>query len=67
MRLAPIGFAADLRLPAPAQEMDGMSGSDMVQTAQNAAKLTVLSGRRKVSEVDLRHALSEAHDRHASR
>ncbi|MCF3652462.1 AAA family ATPase [Synoicihabitans lomoniglobus] len=67
LTLAPIGIETDLPLTALAREMDGMSGSDVVHAAQSAAKLTVLSGRRKVSESDIRHALAEAHERHVSR
>lgn len=67
MTLCPIGIEADLPLTALAREMDGMSGSDVVHAAQSAAKLTVMSGRRKVSECDLRNALAEAHERHESR
>ena len=64
--LAPIGIEAAAPLATLAREMDGMSGSDVVHAAQSAAKLTVLSGRRKVSETDLRHAMAEAHERHES-
>lgn len=51
-----------------AREMDGMSGSDVVRVGQNAAKHTVLEGRKKVGVADLRHALGEVHERqqHAS-
>jgi ATP-dependent 26S proteasome regulatory subunit len=67
MTLAPIGIEQDLPLTELAQEMDGMSGSDVVHAAQSAAKLAVLGGRRKVVEADVRQALSEAHERHESR
>lgn len=46
-----------------AGEMDGMSGSDVVRVGQNAAKHTVLDGRKRVGVADLRHALSEVHER----
>lgn len=47
-----------------AQAMDGRSGSDLVQVAQNAAKHGVLEGRHRVTEADLRHALAEIQERH---
>ena len=47
-----------------AQAMDGMSGSDVVHVAQNAAKHCVLEGRRRVGEADIRHALAEVQERH---
>jgi SpoVK/Ycf46/Vps4 family AAA+-type ATPase len=47
-----------------AQAMDGMSGSEVVHVAQNAAKNCVLEGRHKVGEGDIRHALTEVHERH---
>jgi SpoVK/Ycf46/Vps4 family AAA+-type ATPase len=43
--------------------MDGMSGSEVVQVAQNAAKHSVLEGREIVSEQDIRSALAEVHER----
>lgn len=65
--LAPIGIESKLALSSLAGEMDGMSGSDVVHIARSAAKLSVLSGRKRVSESDLREALVEAHERHHSR
>lgn len=47
-----------------AQGMDGMSGSELVHIAQNAAKHSVLEGRRSVGEADIRHALQEVQERH---
>ena len=47
-----------------AQAMDGMSGSEVVHVAQNAAKHCVLEGRRRVSEGDVRHTLAEVQERH---
>ena len=47
-----------------AQAMDGMSGSEVVHIAQNAAKHSVLEGRRSVGEADIRHALGEVQERH---
>ena len=47
-----------------AQAMDGMSGSEVVHVAQNAAKRCVLEGRRSVGEADIRHALGEIQERH---
>ncbi len=44
--------------------MDGMSGSEVVHVAQNAAKLCVLEGRDQVIEQDIQHALTEVQDRH---
>jgi ATP-dependent 26S proteasome regulatory subunit len=46
-----------------AQQMDGMSGSEVVHVAQNAAKHCVLEGRRRISETDIRHALGELQER----
>ena len=46
-----------------AQEMDGMSGSEVVHVAQNAAKHCVLEGRRQMTEADIRHALGELQER----
>lgn len=64
--LASIGTEQGLPFDALAQEMDGMSGSDVVHAAQSAAKLAVLAGKRKVAEKHLRQALTEAHERHLS-
>lgn len=47
-----------------ARSMDGMSGSDVVHVAQNAAKHCVLEGRCRVTEEDIQHALSEVQERH---
>ncbi len=47
-----------------AQAMDGMSGSEVVHIAQNAAKHSVLESRRSVGEADIRHALAEIQERH---
>ncbi len=47
-----------------AREMDGMSGSEVVQAGQNAAKLSVLEGHTKVNAIDIRNALGEIHERH---
>jgi SpoVK/Ycf46/Vps4 family AAA+-type ATPase len=47
-----------------AQAMDGMSGSEVVHVAQNAAKQGVLEGRRRVAEGDVRRALAEVQERH---
>ena len=65
--LSPIGKEPKLSLEVLAAEMDGMSRSDVVHVAQSAAKLAVLAGRKRVSENDLRQALTEAHERHSSR
>jgi SpoVK/Ycf46/Vps4 family AAA+-type ATPase len=46
-----------------AQSMDGMSGSEVVHIAQNAAKHSVLEGRRQVTESDIRYALAEIQER----
>lgn len=64
--LAPIGIESKLPMENLAHEMDGMSGSDVVHVAQSAAKLAVLGGRKRVSEGDLRQALTEAHERHTN-
>lgn len=47
-----------------ASAMDGMSGSEVVHVAQNAAKHCVLEGRVQVSETDIRHTLAEIQERH---
>ncbi len=47
-----------------ARAMDGMSGSEVVHIAQNAAKHSVLESRRSVGEADIRHALAEIQERH---
>lgn len=62
--LESIGTEPKLPIQALAQEMDGMSGSDIVHVAQSAAKLAVLAGRKRVSEGDFRQALAEAQERH---
>ena len=56
----------DKRLPwkAIAHEMDGMSCSEVAQIGQNAAKHTILEGRKKVTAQDVRFALDEIHERH---
>lgn len=64
--LSSMGIEPKLSLRGLAGEMDGMSGSDVVHVAQNAAKLAVFGGRKKVSGADLRLALAEAHERHHS-
>jgi ATP-dependent 26S proteasome regulatory subunit len=46
-----------------ARAMDGMSGSEVVHIAQNAAKHSVLEGRRSVGEADIRRALTEILER----
>lgn len=46
------------------REMDGMSCSEVTQIGRNAAKHAVLDGRKKVTEDDLRFALTEIHERH---
>ena len=46
-----------------AQAMDGMSGSEVVHVAENAAKHAVLEGHREVSGSDIRFALAEAQER----
>lgn len=62
--LESIGTEPKLPIQTLAQEMDGMSGSDVVHVAQSAAKLAVLAGRKRVSEDDFRQALAEAQERH---
>lgn len=47
-----------------ARAMEGMSGAEVVQVAQNAAKHTILELRQKVVEADIRFALSEIYERH---
>jgi SpoVK/Ycf46/Vps4 family AAA+-type ATPase len=47
-----------------ARAMDGMSGSDVVHIAKNAAKHCVLEGRGQVAEPDILHSLAEIQERH---
>ena len=47
-----------------ARELDGMSGSDVVRVSQNAAKYSILDGRKRVSDSDIRLAFAEIHERH---
>jgi ATP-dependent 26S proteasome regulatory subunit len=44
--------------------MDGISCSDVVSVAQNAAKHTVMDGRDTVTEDDVRHAIHELLEQH---
>ena len=60
--LSPMEKEATIGWREIAQAMDGMSGSEVVHVAQNAAKHCVLEGRRRVSEADIRHALAEAQE-----
>jgi SpoVK/Ycf46/Vps4 family AAA+-type ATPase len=60
--LSPMEKDATISWRELAQSMDGMSGSEVVHVAQNAAKHCVLEGRRRVSEADIRHALAEAQE-----
>ncbi|MCX6968505.1 MAG: ATP-binding protein [Verrucomicrobia bacterium] len=46
-----------------ARDMDGMSCSEVVQVGQNAAKHSVLEGRKTISAEDIRFALDEIHER----
>lgn len=46
-----------------ASAMDGLSGSEVVRVAQNAAKHGVLEGRQFISGSDIRHAYVELHER----
>lgn len=45
------------------REMDGMSCSEVTNIARNSAKHAVLECRKKVTEGDLRFALTEIHER----
>ena len=47
-----------------ARAMDGMSASEVVHVAQNAAKHSVLENHKGVTEDDLRYALAELQERH---
>jgi len=62
--LSPMVTDRDISWREIAQAMDGMSGSEVVHIAQNAAKHSVLEGRRSVGEADIRHALGEIQERH---
>jgi SpoVK/Ycf46/Vps4 family AAA+-type ATPase len=62
--LSPMVSDRDISWREIAQAMDGMSGSEVVHIAQNAAKHSVLEGRRSVGEADIRHALGEVQERH---
>jgi SpoVK/Ycf46/Vps4 family AAA+-type ATPase len=61
--LSPMATDAGIGWREIAQAMDGMSGSEVVHIAQNAAKHSVLEGRRSVGEADIRHALAEILER----
>ena len=65
--LSPMETDRDISWREIAQAMDGMSGSEVVHIAQNAAKHSVLEGRRSVGEADIRHALAEIQERHKRR
>jgi SpoVK/Ycf46/Vps4 family AAA+-type ATPase len=62
--LSPMETDANIGWREIARAMDGMSGSEVVHIAQNAAKHSVLEGRRSVGEADIRHALAEIAERH---
>jgi ATP-dependent 26S proteasome regulatory subunit len=62
--LLPMETDANIGWREIARAMDGMSGSEVVHIAQNAAKHSVLEGRRAVGEADIRHALAEMAERH---
>lgn len=62
--LSPMETDASIGWREIARGMDGMSGSEVVHIAQNAAKHSVLEGRRSVGEADIRHALIEIQERH---
>ena len=64
--LSPMDTDPSLRWREMAQAMDGMSGSEVVHVAQSAAKQGVLEGRKRITEADIRHALAEVQERHAS-
>lgn len=63
--LSALPLTKGIRLDYLAMEMDGMSCSDVSQIGQNAAKNSVLDGRNKVSEEDIKFALAEVHERHS--
>jgi SpoVK/Ycf46/Vps4 family AAA+-type ATPase len=62
--LSPMETDQGIRWQEIASAMDGMSGSEVVQVAQNAAKHCVLEGRCQVVESDIQHALVEVNERH---
>ena len=62
--LSPMQTDSSIAWREMARAMDGMSGSEVVHVAQNAAKHSVLESRRCVSEADIRHALTEIQERH---
>jgi len=62
--LSPMETDANIGWREIARAMDGMSGSEVVHIAQNAAKHSVLEGRLSVAETDIRHALAEIQERH---
>jgi ATP-dependent 26S proteasome regulatory subunit len=61
--LSPIETDTAMNWQEIARAMDGTSGSEVVHVAQSAAKHCVLEGRKRVSEADIRHALSELQER----
>lgn len=62
--LSPMETDAGIGWREVAQSMDGMSGSEVVHVAQNAAKHCVLESRQRVIEGDIRRALTEVQERH---
>lgn len=64
--LSSIETDSNLDWKGMAHAMDGMSGSEVVHVAQNAAKHCVLEGNVHVAESDILHALAELQERHAS-
>jgi SpoVK/Ycf46/Vps4 family AAA+-type ATPase len=61
--LSPMETDASISWRELAQAMDGMSGSEVVHVAQNAAKHCVLDGRRRLIEEDIQRALAEVQER----
>jgi SpoVK/Ycf46/Vps4 family AAA+-type ATPase len=61
--LSPMETDAAISWRELAQAMDGMSGSEVVHVAQNAAKHCVLDGRRRLIEEDIQRALAEVQER----
>jgi SpoVK/Ycf46/Vps4 family AAA+-type ATPase len=64
--LSPMETDVSIKWRELAQAMDGMSGSEVVHVAQNAAKHCVLDGRRRLIEGDIQRALAEVQERNQS-
>ena len=60
MTLSTIPVAQDIDYQEFALKMDGYSSANVVQTAQRAAKISVLEGSKKVSAIHFEQAIAES-------